>query len=145
MRAAYRGPAQGAFTAGRQGKLDLRFAFNKCSFTFGKAAMHRRDVLKTGALAGAGLLVNPKATWAAGADAHMEVSLDAPLGTISPFNFNEMGSDSRSRLPVSLAASLISSTLRIDSSSIPIPSLTPSCVFAHSLSTRSTLVSYAQT
>lgn len=50
--------------------------------------MHRRDLLKTGALAGAGILLKPKATWAATADAHIEISLDAPLGTVSPFIYS---------------------------------------------------------
>lgn len=50
--------------------------------------MQRRDFIKAGALAGTAFLVTPKSTWAASADAHIEVLLDTPTGTISPFIYS---------------------------------------------------------
>ncbi|RRA47175.1 alpha-N-arabinofuranosidase [Acidipila sp. EB88] len=49
--------------------------------------MQRRDFIKAGAFAGAAFLIQPKAH-AASADAHIEVLLDTPLGTISPFIYS---------------------------------------------------------
>ncbi len=50
--------------------------------------MQRREFMKAGALAGTAFLVKPKLTWAANADAHIEVLLDTPTGTISPFIYS---------------------------------------------------------
>jgi alpha-N-arabinofuranosidase len=50
--------------------------------------MQRRDFLKTGSLAGAALLIQPRRMFAATADANIEVLLDEPLGTISPFIYS---------------------------------------------------------
>jgi hypothetical protein len=43
--------------------------------------MQRRDLLKAGSLAGAAFLIPSKPTFAATADANIEVLLDEPLGT----------------------------------------------------------------
>ncbi len=50
--------------------------------------MQRRQFLKTSALAGTAFLVQPEKMFAATADANIEVLLDAPLGTISPFIYS---------------------------------------------------------
>lgn len=50
--------------------------------------MQRRDFLRAGALAGAAFVVPAKCLFAASVDATIEVLLDEPLGTISPFIYS---------------------------------------------------------
>ncbi len=50
--------------------------------------MQRRNFLKAGSLAGAAFLVRPRSMFAATADANIEVLLDHPLGTISPYIYS---------------------------------------------------------
>jgi alpha-N-arabinofuranosidase len=50
--------------------------------------MQRRDFLKHGSLVSAALFVRSKSLLAASADANIEVLLDEPLGTISPFIYS---------------------------------------------------------
>lgn len=50
--------------------------------------MQRREFLKTSALAGTTFLIKPRRIFAETADANIEVLLDAPLGTISPFIYS---------------------------------------------------------
>lgn len=50
--------------------------------------MQRRQFLKTSALAAPAFFVQPEKIFAATADANIEVLLDAPLGTISPFIYS---------------------------------------------------------
>ncbi len=50
--------------------------------------MERRDFLKSGSMASAALFVRSKSLFAATADANIEVLLDEPLGTISPFIYS---------------------------------------------------------
>jgi alpha-N-arabinofuranosidase len=50
--------------------------------------MQRREFLKTSALAGTTFLFKPRRIFAETADANIEVLLDSPLGTISPFMYS---------------------------------------------------------
>ena len=50
--------------------------------------MQRRDFLKTSAIAGASFFIAPSLSRAASADAQIEILLDEPLGTISPFIYS---------------------------------------------------------